>query len=109
MLTGNTRTTTTGAGPQVALVAQTADRVAVARVATCRAVDFVLILLLAMLIILENKMVTTTLLPVDVPVARHALLAQVADHVLSTRALPVRLSTIPANGTRPMALAGKTS
>ena len=40
MLTGNTRTTTTGAGPQVALVAQTADRVAVARVATCRAVDF---------------------------------------------------------------------
>ena len=40
MLTGNSRTTTTGAGPQVALVAQTADRVAVARVATCRAVDF---------------------------------------------------------------------
>ena len=40
MLTGNSRTTTTGAGPQVALVAQTADRVAVARVATGRAVDF---------------------------------------------------------------------
>ena len=79
----NARTTATGTGSQVTLVAQAANGVAIAGVAPGGAVD--------------------------VPVAWHALVAQVANHVLPAQTLPVLLAAVPSYRARPVTLARQAS
>ena len=79
----NARTTATGTGSQVTLVAQAANGVAIAGVAPGGTVD--------------------------VPVAWHALVAQVANHVLPAQALPVLLTAVPSYRAWPVTLAWQAS
>ena len=79
----NARTTATGTGSQVTLVAQAANGVAIAGVAPGGTVD--------------------------VPVAWHALVAQVANHVLPAQALPVLLTAVPTYRAWPVTLAWQAS